>query len=316
VAPALAGIVFGVDSVPALRNRFEGLGYDEALAAFAQEPRVRVLLEQGAATGEAPGTPAPRSVAEFGSWPVEDATTRTWFLADGGRLRDDGSPDAPGTDDYRADPDAVPATSFEGGGDEIWRADAAYDWPALAPGTGLGFTSDPFDRDVLLVGSGSLDLWISADADDTDLEVTVTEVRPDGQEVYVQSGWLRASHRALDETASTALRPVQTHLEADAEPLPAGELTPVRVEVFPFAHPFRRGSRLRVTIDAPGGNRPVWSFDSISSGETVTVAHGGDTPSRLVLGEITDVAVPGPAPACGALRAQPCRTYAPAANGG
>ena len=146
--------------------------------------------------------------------------------------------------------------------------------------------------------------------------MTITEVRPDGEEVYVQSGWLRASHRALDEAASTELRPVHTHLESDAEPLPAGELTAVRVEVFPFAHPFRRGSRLRVTIDAPGGNRPVWAFESVSDGETVTVGHGGATPSRLVLAEVADVDVPDAAPACGSLRSQPCRTYVPAANGG
>ena len=74
-------------------------------------------------------------------------------------------------------------------------------------------------RDTIVMGSGSADLWITADAPDTDVEVTITEVRPDGAEVLVQSGWLRASHRALDEAASTALHPVQTHLEADAAPL-------------------------------------------------------------------------------------------------
>ncbi|MDQ3544449.1 MAG: hypothetical protein M3431_11405, partial [Actinomycetota bacterium] len=60
----------------------------------------------------------------------------------------------------------------------------------------------------------------------------VIEARADGTEVLVQSGWLRASHRALDEEASTELHPVQTHLEADAAPLPAGELVPVRVDIY------------------------------------------------------------------------------------
>ena len=76
----------------------------------------------------------------------------------------------------------------------------------------------------MIIGSSSADLWIRSDAPDTDIEVTLSEVRPDGQEVYVQSGWLRASHRALDKQASTALHPVQTHLETDAAPLPAGEV--------------------------------------------------------------------------------------------
>lgn len=316
VAPVLAGIAYGVDEIPEFDDRFAGLDLDEALAEFESEPRVRILLEQGGDTAYAPGTPVPTAVVEADAWPIPEAVTTSWYLADGGRLVD-AAPAADGTDDYVADPDAVPATFYDGGGSsDIWRADTTYDWPAIPDGTGLGFVTEPFERDTLLAGSGSLDLWIGADAADTDLEVTITEVRPDGREMYVQGGWLRASHRALDDRESTELRPVHTHLEADAEPLPPGELTPVRVEVFPFAHAFRTGSRLRVTIDAPGGNRPVWSFDTIADGETVTVAHGGATPSRLVLSEIPGVDVPSSLPACGAVRAQPCRSFEPSSNGG
>ena len=123
----------------------------------------------------------------------------------------------------------------------------------------------------------------------------------------IQSGWLRASHRALDEAASTELHPVQTHLEADAAPLPAGEPVLVRVDIYPFAHPFREGSSLKITIDAPGGNRQIWLFDTISDGETVNVAFGGDTPSRVVLATLTGIDFPDDYPACGALRGQPCR---------
>jgi predicted acyl esterase len=159
------------------------------------------------------------------------------------------------------------------------------------------------------MGSGSADLWIMADAPDTDVEVTLTEVRPDGTEVLVQSGWLRARHRALDEEASTALHPVQTHLEADAAPLPAGEFVPIRVDIYPFAHPFRAGSQLRVTIDAPGGNRQIWHWDTISSGETVTIAHDAEHPSRIVLPTLTGIDIPDDYPPCGSLRGQPCRPF-------
>ena len=73
---------------------------------------------------------------------------------------------------------------------------------------------------------------------------------------------------------------MHTHLEADAAPLAAGEWNPVRVEIFPFAHVFRAGSQLRVTVDAPGGNRAVWTFDTIAAGETVEIAHDTEYPSR------------------------------------
>jgi predicted acyl esterase len=149
------------------------------------------------------------------------------------------------------------------------------------------------------------------------VEVTITEVRPDGQEIYVQSGWLRASQRALDEAASTELRPVHTHTEADSADLPAGEVTPVRVELFPFAHPFRAGSQIRLTIDAPGNNRPVWEFDTISAGEEVSIVHDADHPSRLVLPVVPNATIPTfVPPACGTLRGQPCRTWVAASNGG
>ena len=87
--------------------------------------------------------------------------------------------------------------------------------------------------------------------------------------------------------------------------------------VFPFAHPFRAGSRLRLTIDAPGNNRAIWAFRTIDSGEKVEIAHDAQHPSRLVLSTVSGIAVPKEAPpACGALRGQPCRPYVAAANGG
>ena len=144
--------------------------------------------------------------------------------------------------------------------------------------------------------------------------------RPDGTEIYVQSGWLRASHRALDTAQSTELRPVQTQLKADAAPLPAAEAALVRVELFPFAHPFRAGSRLRVTVHAPGNNRAQWQFETIVHGETVQIVSDAEHPSKLVLAVVASdalgTAVAAAPPACGSLRGQPCRPFSAAANGG
>ncbi len=116
------------------------------------------------------------------------------------------------------------------------------------------FTSPPLAADTVMAGSGSVDLWVAANQDDVDLEVTLTEIRPDDTEMLVQSGWLRASHRTLDEDASTDLRPRHTHEAGDREPVPDGELTPVRIELFPFAHAFREGSQVRITVDGPGAS--------------------------------------------------------------
>ena len=162
-----------------------------------------------------------------------------------------------------------------------------------------------------MVGSGSVDLWLESTAADVDLQVTLSEIRPDGQEVYVQNGWLRASHRKLDTSLSTELRPVQTHRLVDAAPLPQGELVEARVEIFPFAHVFRANSRLRITVESPGGSRALWKFDVLRpDGEVVnTIAHSAAAPSKVVLPVIPGIEVDAPLPPCPALRSQPCRTY-------
>ena len=318
IAGALGGAIWGVGEFGPFESRFADMTYADALAAFEAEKPVRILFEQGGDPAFAPGTPEPHFTAEFDQWPVPSAVNTLWGLGDGGSLvaGQQGTGTTPAT--YTADPTALPATFYTGGGNGVWRADVQYDWQPLPDGTGVGFVTPPLDSDTVVVGPGSVDLWIASDAADTDLEVTISEVRPDGTEIYVQSGWLRASQRALDEAASTDLRPVHTHAEADAADLPTdGSFTEVRVELFPFAHPFRAGSRLRLTVDAPGNNRAIWEFRTISKGEQVQIATDAEHPSRLVLSTVPNVPVPADAPpACGSVRGQPCRTYVPASNGG
>lgn len=318
VAPVLGPSLWGVTAFGPFENRFAGLDPAAALAKFEADPSVRVLFEQGGNADFVAGTPEPNFVASFGEWPPSTTQEYVLYLGPDGSL----ATTPPAGDaatvvvSYEADPSALPSTFYAGGGSsDIWRADTVYDWRPLADGTGLGFVSAPLDADVVMAGSGSVDLWVSSSAPDTDLEVTISEVRPDGTEVYVQSGWLRASHRALDEAASTSLRPVHTHLEADAADLPPREATAVRIELLPFAHPFRAGSRIRLTVDAPGNNRPVWEFRTISDGETVSLWYDIARPARIVLPLVPGVAVTAPAPpACGWLRGQPCRPYVAAMN--
>ena len=313
VAGVLVPQLFGVEGAVLPAERFEGMSFEDALAQFESEPAVRVLFEQGAG-GDVPGAPYPGFVAGFSAWPVPEAVPTSWYLADKGFLATQPQPTGM-ADEYTADPSALPPSFYEGGrSSDIWRADTVYNWLPIPTNTGVGYATEPLDTDTVVVGGGSIDLWIQSTADDTDLEVTISEVRPDGSEMYIQSGWLRASHRALDEDASTDVLPVQTHAEADAAPLQTGEFTPVRVELFPFAYAFRAGSRIRITVDAPGNSRPVWEFDTISDGETVTIAHDDEHPSKIVLQVVPGVAVPPGVPACGSLRGQPCREYIPAIN--
>ena len=177
------------------------------------------------------------------------------------------------------------------------------------PGTPAGaqaYTTPKLGHDVELLGPASVNLWLKSTGTDAGLQATITEVRPDGQEVYVNRGWLVASHRKLDEGASTATMPVQTHREADAEPLEPGKPTLVRIEVFPFEHVFRAGSRIRLIIDTPsqtGG----WNFQPVANGGVNSILHDAEHPSELVLSTMPRTSVEKGYPACGTVLNQPCR---------
>ena len=134
----------------------------------------------------------------------------------------------------------------------------------------------------------------------------------------MQNGWLRASHRKLNARLSTATDPVPTHLAQDAAPLPRGAYAAVRVPVYPVAHAFRAGSRIRVTVQAPGGDRPRWDFATIDKGKARnTIALGGPWASKLLVPVVRGATAKGtPLPAPTALRGEPNRTYRVASNGG
>jgi predicted acyl esterase len=276
---------------------------------------VRLLMDNGG-TDIGPGSIGAAWQIGLSSWPAKAQPT-TLFLGSGGGLAQvRGRAD---TVSYKPDPKARPKQTLPGdGAADAWKAQPPYDWAPIASGKGLGFTTAPLTRDVVVAGSSSLDLYLKSSAADTDLQVTLSEVRPDGNETYVQNGWLRASHRKLDRKLSTATDPVPTHLLQDAAPLPKGAFTLLRVPIFPVAHAFRAGSRIRVTIEAPGGDRPLWTFATIERGKTTdTIALGGVRPSKLVLPVLGGIDAQGtPLPAPTALRGEPNRKYEKASNGG
>jgi hypothetical protein len=298
-------------------DRFDPHGdFGSQLAAYQAEPELRVRFDVGASPDANPGAPLAAFTATYPAWPPA-ATATTWYLSDGGALTDasasTGKPDA-----YDYDPAALPRTvatarpassGTDPTGINDLLANPSFDWKPVPKGKGLAYDTAPLSEDTVMVGTGSVDLWLGSTAPDVDLEVTISEVRPDGQETYVQSGWLRASDRTLDPSASTPLSPVPTFAPRDEKPLPRGALSLVRVPLYPFGHAFRAGSRIRITVQPPGGNRPTWAFDAITYHRAVTntVGVSGVHASKVVLPVVTGTAVPTPLPACGSLRGQACR---------
>lgn len=318
-APAIWAAITGVRGLQIPPDRFGGFAsFDAALAAFEAEPPVRILWETGNAPGAVPGAPLPAAESRYSAWPVPEARATTWYFRSHGQLSQHRSASKDATDTFRPDPDARPRTSFTGDSDGIWKADPPYGWTPVGRRSSLSYTTEPLDKALAMVGTGSVDLWISSTARDGDVQVTLSEVRPDGSERYVQNGWLRLSHRKVVKAHSSALSPFHSDLERDSEPMPKGTFVRARVAIFPFAYEFRAGSRLRLTIEAPGGDRPLWTFDTPRTHGSVTdrVARSAGRPSRIVLPVLPSLPALPEAPApCPSLRAQPCRAAPRAASG-
>jgi uncharacterized protein len=324
IPPAILGLsgelyrfLADAGAAPVQQSRFASFtSVAGARAEFEKDARMRLLMDNGAGP-QGPGSIGATWELNSRAWPPPSVRATRYYLGRGGALAP--RPSRRGTARYTADPAARPRQTLPGSGaEDAWKAQPPYNWAPLARGKGIGFTSARLGRDVVIAGPSSLDVHLRSSARDTDLQVTLSEVRPDGNETYVQNGWLRASHRKLDAARSTALDPFPTHLRRDAAPLPRGRYALVRVPIFPVAHAFRAGSRIRVTLQAPGGDRPRWSFAALDRGRTRnTIALGRPRASRLVLPVLAGATAKGtPLPGPTALRGQPSRRYMPASNGG
>jgi uncharacterized protein len=304
-------------AAPVQQSRFASFtSVTAAKAEFREDPHVRLLMDNGAGP-QGLGSIGATWELSYSAWPPRAVRGTRYFLRSNGALGR--KPARRRVASYVADPSARPAQTLPGNGEaDAWKAQPPYNWAPVAAGKGLGWVSQPLARDVVIAGPSSLDLHLRSSARDTDLQVTLSEVRPDGNETYVQTGWLRASHRKLDARRSTSIDPVPTHRHRDAAPLPRGRFTLVRVPIWPVAHAFRAGSRIRVTVEATGGDRPRWQFATVDRGRARnTVALGGRLASKLVLPVVAGATAQGtPLPPPTALRGEPSRRYTIASNGG
>ncbi|MFV2039825.1 MAG: CocE/NonD family hydrolase C-terminal non-catalytic domain-containing protein, partial [Acidimicrobiales bacterium] len=125
-----------------------------------------------------------------------------------------------------------------------------------ASGDGLTFRSAPLDTDVEFTGPLSARLWVSSTTEDADIFVVFRVFDPWGDEVVFQGavepntpvaqGWLRASHRAIDESLTEPWRPVHTH--TDRQMLVPGEIYELQVELWPTSIVVPAGYTLGFTV--------------------------------------------------------------------
>jgi predicted acyl esterase len=322
VGPAVLAPELHLRDVELEADRFARFGDDHAaaLAAYEQEDPVRVIFESGLGENEL-GEPGGTFELGLPSWPAPEAQEVRWYLGDDERL----TPAKPGrgtteaaddaADRFQFDAEAGGSTLFGGTGDyplldPVW-SDA--EWTRFAPGEELSYLTEPLTDDLVVAGPAVADLWVSSDAPDVDMQVSLSEVRPDGTEYLITNGWLRVGHRAEDRRRSDGLEVVHEFTADAYAPLEGDDAVEARVDIPGFAHAFRAGSRVRLSIATPGRNHATWEFEPPDYGGDIPVIEVGrnrDEPSALVLSVLEGVEVPDVEPApCPGLRGMACRPF-------
>ena len=125
-----------------------------------------------------------------------------------------------------------------------------------AMGAGLTFLTSPLEAETEITGPVAAKLFVSSSTSDADLFLVLRVFAPDLQEVVFQGaidphtpvaqGWLRASHRKLDTSLSTSWRPY--HLHQWAEPLMAGEIAELDIELWPTSIVVPAGYRIGLSV--------------------------------------------------------------------
>lgn len=125
-----------------------------------------------------------------------------------------------------------------------------------AQGDGLSFLSEPLQQETEITGPLALKLLISSDTSDADLFAVLRAYTPDLREITfagaidphtpIAQGWLRASHRELDEALSKPYRPYHKHQKRQM--LKPGEKVALDIELWPTSIVLPVGYRLGLSI--------------------------------------------------------------------
>jgi len=125
-----------------------------------------------------------------------------------------------------------------------------------AMGDGLTFMSKPLVEETEITGPMAANLRISSDTADADIFVIFRVFTPDLREVTflgaidphtpIAQGWLRASHRKLDEKLSQPYRPYHSHDEVEL--LEPGKPVDLAVEIWPTSIVVPKGHRIALSI--------------------------------------------------------------------
>ena len=150
----------------------------------------------------------------------------------------------------------------------------------------LKYYSPPLVENTEIAGPIVLNLYASCRGVDMDFFVSLWDADPNGQETCLTRGYLKASHRELDQKKSKPWLPYHTH--TNPQPLAPGRVYDCSIALNPTANLFRPGHRIVLKVsssdDKPENLYHV-GMEHLTSQtrSTVTLYHSADYPSHLLL---------------------------------
>jgi predicted acyl esterase len=150
----------------------------------------------------------------------------------------------------------------------------------------LKYYSAPMVENMEVVGPIVVNLYASCRGLEMVLRASIWDVTPEGEETLLSNGWLRASHRELDEHQSKDWLPVRSH--TNPQPLVPGQVYLLRFEIWPIANLFKAGHRVMLKIssaDDPPENLYEVGHEHLVSQtpNTITIYHSAEHPSHILM---------------------------------
>jgi hypothetical protein len=186
-------------------------------------------------------------------WPLARTEWKKFYLRSRHRLLTDPEP---------FDTDSVPPDGF-------------YQAPLTVTNTvsSISYRTPDLLEDTEVTGPCALSLHATIDTEDTNWIVRLYDVDPLGKKFQVTTGWLKASHREVDENQSSPWAPHHPHTRS--VPVTPGEMCEYAIKVFPMSNVFRKGHSMELeirSIETPGDPEPGMppEGDHLNSGRATT----------------------------------------------
>jgi len=195
-------------------------------------------------------------------WPLKRTQWTKFFLRQGGMLSQ------------------VPPEPHE-------RPDSFVNDPWQSPGeksSCVTFATTPLKEDVEVTGPSALYFFAALSTEDANWFVNLWDIASDGSRTLVTKGWLKASHRELDEKKSRPYQPYHKHLRK--LPIKPDEVYEYAIDIRDTSYVFKAGHRIQLLFkgqDSPWEDFFIWYHINNMNETKHSINHDSRYPSYLLL---------------------------------